>query len=271
MCSGMQMPDPAPDNQLLIARAIQLGERIDLKGLERPDQFSLHPLAFPTAGGGTVVLFRFGAAVFIGLNPVEEEDVIRGLGERIVEPLPERESETATLLFRETEGEQPTPNGTIELKNRAPERLLLVAEALAISVDLAYDERRIAKAFDRVERIASSLQHRRLLAGRPSDLMAQIGEALLIQQRLAGRVEMADRPEVLWDHPHLERLWIRLADEYDLAPRARAIGQKLEVIRDTADTMADLLSTRTSHRLEWYIIALIALEIVLGLYDRFLK
>ena len=64
---------------------------------------------------------------------------------------------------------------------------------------------------------------------------------------------------------------MKLADEYDLAPRARAIGQKLEVIRETADTMGDLLSTRTSHRLEWYIIALIAVEILLSVYDRFLK
>jgi uncharacterized Rmd1/YagE family protein len=30
-------------------------------------------------------------------------------------------------------------------------------------------------------------------------------------------------------------------------------------------------ATRTSHRLEWYIILLIAIEIGLGLYDRFLK
>ena len=43
------------------------------------------------------------------------------------------------------------------------------------------------------------------------------------------------------------------------------------MIRGTADTITDLMATRTSHRLEWYIIALIGLEIVLGLYDRFLK
>ena len=55
----------------LIARALQVAERIDLKGLERHDQFSSSPLAFRTAGGGTVVLFRFGAAVFIGMNPLE--------------------------------------------------------------------------------------------------------------------------------------------------------------------------------------------------------
>jgi uncharacterized Rmd1/YagE family protein len=252
-------------------RAMQLAERIELKGLERGDQFSNNPLAFPAGTGGTVALFRFGAAVFFGMNPVEEEEVIRGLGGRLIEPPGERETETAAILVRTGTDDQVSASGTIELRNAAPERLLLVAEAMAVSVALAHDERRIGEAFDRVEPIASSLKHRRLLAGSQSDLMAQIGEALLIQQRLAGRVEMADRPDVLWDHPELERLWAKLADEYDLAPRARAIGQKLEVIRETAGTMGELLSTRTSHRLEWYIIALIAFEIVLSLYDRVFK
>jgi len=43
------------------------------------------------------------------------------------------------------------------------------------------------------------------------------------------------------------------------------------VIRGTADTIVDLMATRTSHRLEWYIIVLIGLEIGLSLYDIFLK
>jgi len=88
---------------------------------------------------------------------------------------------------------------------------------------------------------------------------------------LAGRVGVDDKPDVLWDHPALERFWAKLVDEYDLAQRARAIERKLIVIRETADTLTDLISTRTSHRLEIYIIALIALEIVIGFYDRFIK
>jgi uncharacterized Rmd1/YagE family protein len=250
---------------------MQLAERIELKGLERGDQFSSNPVAFLAGGGGTVALFRFGAAVFLGLNPIEEEEVIKGLRDRLAEPLAERETETVTILVRQGTEDHLTSSGNIEIKNDAPERLLLIAEALAVSVTLAYDERRIGEAFDRVEPVASSLKQGRLLRGSQADLMAQIGEALLIQQRLAGRVEMADRPDVLWDHPELERLWVKLADDYDLAPRARAIGQKLEVIRETADTMGDLLSTRTGHRLEWYIIVLIAFEILLSLYDRFFK
>ena len=133
---------------------------------------------------------------------------------------------------------------------------------------LAHDERRIASSFDRIEKIASGLKSGTLGVGSRGSLLEHIGEALLIRQRLAGRVDMADRPDVLWDNPSLERLWVRLADEFDLAPRARAIGQKLDVIRDTAETMGDMLATRTSHRLEWYIIILIAIEILLGLADR---
>ena len=63
----------------------------------------------------------------------------------------------------------------------------------------------------------------------------------------------------------------RLVDEYDLTQRGLAISRKLDVIRGTADTLTDLFATRTSHRLEWYIIALIGIEIGLSLYDRFWK
>jgi uncharacterized Rmd1/YagE family protein len=250
-------------------RALQLGERIDLKGLEREDTFSTNPLAFRTQAGGTAVLFKSGAAVFISMTPVEEDDLVRSLSARIAEPLAERESESARLVIKPGEDELIGATGALQLKSADPDRLLLVAQALAMSVSLAYDERRIAQAFDRIGPIAASLQQRRLPPGPRADLLAQIGDALAIQQRLAGRVDLDDKPDVLWDHPGLERFWAKLVDEYDLTARSRVVARKLDVIRETAETITDLMATRTSHRLEIYIIALIALEIVLGLYDRF--
>jgi uncharacterized Rmd1/YagE family protein len=119
--------------------------------------------------------------------------------------LQERETETVQVVFKVDGDDQPLANGTISLKSNAPERLLLLAEALATSVAFAYHERRISQAFDRVVPIASSLKQRKLLGGSQGNLVEQIGEALLIQQRLAGRVELADRPDVLWDHQELER------------------------------------------------------------------
>ena len=252
-------------------RALQLGERIDTKGLEREDAFASVPLAFRTSGDGMAVLFKSGAAVFINMTPVEEEGLIRSLAPRILAPLAERETETARLVVKPNEDELLSTSGALQIKSADTDRLLLVAEALAMSVVLAYDERRIAAAFDRIDGIAQALKEGQLPRSPQGTLLEQIGQALALQQRLAGRVDLDEKPDVLWDHPELERFWARLVDEYDLPQRGRAIARKLEVIRGTADTLTDLMATRTSHRLEWYIIALIGLEIGLSLYDIFSK
>lgn len=249
-------------------RALQLGDRIDLKGLEREDAFSNNPLAFNTASGATAVLFKSGAVVFINMNPIEEEELIRSLAGRVSGPTAQRESETARYLVKAGEDEIITAAGVIQVKAADPDHMLLIAEALATSVALALDERRITAAFERVTPVAESLKNRRLPPGPRAALWEQIGEALLIQQRLAGRVDLDDKPDVLWDHPELERFWAKLVDEYDLQSRSRAIGRKLEVLRETSDTITDLVATRTSHRLEWYIIVLIAIDIVVSLYAK---
>jgi len=260
----------SPSATSVTARALQLGERLDLKGLDRTDVFSLTPLGFRTASGGSAVLFRSGAAVFIGLNPVEEEEIVRGLGARIITPLGEREIESVELNFN-SEEDSVAANGAVLLKADDPARLLVIAEVLAGAVSLSLDERRVGSAFVRVATVAEELKAGRLSTGSQREILGEIGEALSIQSRLAGRIGLDEKPDVLWEHPELERLWMKLAEEFDLKSRANAIAQKLAVIRDSADTLSGLLATRTSHRLEWYIIALIALEIVLGLYDRFWK
>jgi len=259
------------DAKEISVRALQLGERIEVKGLEREDAVSSVPLAFRTSGDGMVVLFKSGAAVFINMTPVEEEELIRSLGARIVAPIEDRETENAHLIVKPDEDEAVSTSRALQIKSADRDRLLLVAEALAMSVALAYDERRIAVTFDRIDTVARTLQEQRLPPSPRGTLLEQIGEALTLQQRLARRVDLDEKPDLLWDHPELERFWARLVDEYDLPQRGRAIARKLEVIRGTADTITDLMATRTSHRLEWYIIVLIAIEIVLSLYDIFWK
>jgi uncharacterized Rmd1/YagE family protein len=265
------MSSPATRSSTTTVRALQLGENLDLKGLEHDRTFSTNPLAYTTPGGGSVVLFKTGAIALFGINPAEEDALIEDLGARILGPLDLRELESADIVARASEDELAVSTGALRVKTLDQNRLLLIAEALAVSVALAYDERRIARAFERIEPVASSLIRRNLPRGTQSDMLNQIGEALLIQQRLADRADLDEKPDVLWDHPELERFWAKLVDEYDLPARARAIEQKLVAIRATADTITDLLATRTSHRLEWYIIALITLEIALSLYDRWFK
>ena len=218
------------------------------------------------------MLFKFGAVVFFNMTPIEEEGLVRGLEDRAFKGR-SRSAKSRPYLSSPAPDEEGllSKSGAIQLKSTDQNRLLLVGEALAVSVALAYDERRIAAAFDKIEPLAATLIKGRLPPGPKSAMLEQIGEALLIQKRLASRVDLDEKPDVLWDHPELERLWAKLVDEYDLPSRARAVERKLAVIRETADMVTDLIATRTGHRLEILVIGLIAIEIGLALFDRIFK
>jgi uncharacterized Rmd1/YagE family protein len=78
-------------------RALLLGDRIDTAGLERRDVISTTPLAFRIEGGAFLVLFRYGVAVLFGMSPVQEDEIIRSLNERIIGRFAQREEELAQI------------------------------------------------------------------------------------------------------------------------------------------------------------------------------
>jgi uncharacterized Rmd1/YagE family protein len=99
----------------------------------------------------------------------------------------------------------------------------------------------------------------------------QIGDSLLTQHRMVGRVAVEDKPDILWDWPELERFYARLADEYELLERGQAVDRKLALVGDTIRTLLELVQDQRTVRLEWYIIILIAIEILLSLYEMFVR
>ena len=58
-----------------------------------------------------------------------------------------------------------------------------------------------------------------------------------------------------------------LEDEFEIHERLAALDRKLELIARTERTLVDLISTKHSLRVEWYIVGLIVFEIVLTLYE----
>ena len=98
-------------------------------------------------------------------------------------------------------------------------------------------------------------------------MLKLLGEALLVQHRVSGRVAVSEKPDVLWDRPDLERLYARLEDEYELSERVDTLNRKLAVIAETATTLADIIDTKRSLRLEIIVVVLIAFEIVVAFYD----
>ncbi len=219
----------------LTARALIVGERIDTVGLERPDTISLLPLAFRVGSQGLVALFRFGVAVMVGLTPLEEEDTLARLQTRVSGERAKGDDETAVLEVSPIGDEQKSSSGPIQVKDLSPQRFLVVADALAKTVALARDEREVNRVFDVIEPFAAQLAATGRTPFRRRAMLRLIGQALLVQHRVSGRVAVEEKPDVLWDRPDLERLYARLEDEYELqGARRRAQAQARRDRRDRA-------------------------------------
>ena len=255
---------PITREHRITVRALLLGDRIETAGLERSDVLSTLPLAFRAGANGIVALFRYGVAVLVDMSPLEEDEVIRRLDGRIVGSINPREEEIVHIEIAPDKDEQLTPLGIIVLKALTIEHTLLIADALATSVVLAHDEKNVATVFDVIQPIAQELaQHGRTPGGRRA-ILKHIGNALLVQHRVSGLVAVAEKPDVLWERPALERFYARLEDEYELKERADVLTRKLTVISDSAKAFADIIDTERSLRLELIIVVLIVVEIVIG-------
>jgi len=257
-----------PPLDRVAAHALNVGDRINTSGFEK-DALSAVPLALRAGSSGIAVLFRYGAVVFLNMNAEEESAFLERLGPRIGGRLTVPEEESATVELLGEAEDQVASGGPIHVRDMSIARLLVVSDVLAKSVVLAHDEREVAKVFETIEPFVRELASSGKFFRNRRGLLRLIGEALLVQHNVSGRVAITDKPDALWDRPDLERLYARLEDEYELIGRVETLNRKLAVVAETADTLADIIDTRRSLRLEVIVVLLIAVEIVIGISQIF--
>jgi uncharacterized Rmd1/YagE family protein len=256
--------------EAVAARACIVGERIALKAMEGIDPLATNPLVIRAGATGCAVLLRYGVVVTFDLSAAEESELLKTLQPHIRDPFPAKNSEELQIAFRAKVKER-IEGGILWLQECSAERLQIVAEALGKSVVLDYYETEISLLFERIKPFTTAIQGKSPRPPKERELLSYIGGTLLIQQKMLGIVEVGERPDPIWDYPELDRLYLRLEDEYELRERLVALEQKLSLIAKTVETSLGILQRDSSHRVEWYIVILIVVEIVLSIYDLWLR
>ncbi|MDJ0705973.1 MAG: RMD1 family protein [Leptolyngbyaceae cyanobacterium MO_188.B28] len=259
-----------PNHEQVQVHALFFGQSLNLAPFANTHSLAQSPLMVEAGEKGCAVLFNYGAVVVFGLPPVAEVKFLNDLKTLTQESFSQPETEQV-LLRLDADSLGKVENGMILLPEFDIPSLQIVADVLAKSVVLAHYEEGAAAVFDRIEPFAASLQ--RLTWGRREgrELLKQIGSSLLIQHKMMGRVEIVDKPDLLWDCPELDRLYLRLEDEYEIRERHLALERKLDLVSRTAQTALELQQQNTGLRLEWYVVILIVAEVLLSLYQIFFK
>lgn len=266
-------PLGADSQQRQSARALRLGRRLKLAGLDaadpnRAEAITTSPLLLRLGGGGFAALLPYGTVVLIGVSQSEEAAFLRELGDRVEGRLDAPVVVTSVIEIGTSEK---ISADMIRVRDLSPPRLVAIADALAKNVALAFEEEEVRKMLEALEPFASDLASSGRLPWKRRRMLRTVGHALLIHHRLLERVEVEERPELLPNGDEIRRLHERLSDAYQFRKRATSLSRKLDAVEVMTTALTELIDAQRGIRLETMIVLLIILEISVYLYDLFLR
>ncbi|MFH1342164.1 MAG: RMD1 family protein [Pseudomonadota bacterium] len=266
-------PLGATSAQRLVARALRLGRRLRLAGLEagdfhRSEVITSSPLVLRLGGGGFAAMVPFGTVVLIGVSKGEEEAFLQALGDRVESRLDAPVIVASEIRIGTSEG---IAGDIITVPSLSPPRLVAIVDALAKNVALAFEEEEVRKLIEVLEPFASDLASSGRLPWKRRQMLRTVGHSLLIHHRLLERVEVEERPELLPGDGDVGRLHERLAEAYHFKKRAKALSRRLDAIEVMMAALTELIDAQRGIRLETMIVLLIIFEISVYLYELFLS
>jgi len=247
--------------------AFAAAEKIKTKEINVGERCSYLPYCVKLGENQWAVIYKFGGVVCFGLNDLETKELFDEITPAFVEPLSNIESET--LLLEIGSENDRLEDDSLFLKELDIEHVLMIADIMGKCVMLSRYEYDITNVFTKIEPLAAKMVNGKIkFSGK--ELLKQTGAVILIKQKMVGGVEVREKPEVLWENPELEKIYLKLEDEYEIIERSLALDKKLELINDSTNSQLELLHNKHSLRVEWYIVILIVVEICLTLYEMFI-
>jgi len=265
-------------------RAYWLGNEIGLDalakhfGLSRRSKWEdlLHLDAANLAGvlkepeGKSVDLFPFGCVVTWGLAHHEVADLVaylRKVQPRLQDP---HELFQDDLLLQIGADRLEIRDDRVAVPVLEGWMAGILSTVLSKSVALERVEHEIERLLDEAEPVVQELSRGRVS---PSDrkVSSLAGQIMSFRLDTVSYIQLLDKPDATWDNPAAEDFYGRLSQLFELQERYDKIQAKSAVLMDLTGVVTNYAHHHHSARLEWMIILLIVFEILLSLYEMFVR
>ncbi|ORZ37302.1 hypothetical protein BCR44DRAFT_1043563 [Catenaria anguillulae PL171] len=151
---------------------------------------------------------------------------------------------------------------------------LAFSHGLSRSAKIAVLESLLDRYLNSTRHIPHVLAQGHALAMSRTQILQKIGELLSVRALLnlsgsphGSGESLLDTPEFYWSKPQLEEYYTKVTRWLDVKPRISLLNQKLDYAGEFANVLRGHLSEQHSLKLEWFIIILIAIEVVFGLVE----
>jgi uncharacterized Rmd1/YagE family protein len=155
----------------------------------------------------------------------------------------------------------------IGIMGKEPLELLALSHGLAQSSKLEEFEEYAAQTIEENAQIPRSIAETGRTRLSRKTLARMRGRLFLAQSDINLNYPLLDTPEFFWEYPELEGLYNLTARYLDVHSRIEVLNRKLAIIHALFGMLADELKHEHSSLLEWIIIWLIAIEIVIFVFE----
>lgn len=155
----------------------------------------------------------------------------------------------------------------IKLESDDPSIKLAISYGLAQSIKLEAFEEAIKDAIKKNSYLPEEIASRGTISLTRRAIFKRMGEIFIARSSININVEYLDAPEFFWRNPNLEPFYIMTKKYLDIPSRVMALNQKLDILQELLDILNSQVQHRHSSLLESIIILLIAVEIIISLFQ----
>ncbi len=219
---------------------------------------------------GDIFFFNHGCFVCWGFKKHFEDKLLETVKEFSIHPL--LHIETDHFFYRY--GEETSLDtherlrlDMITLDSEDSKIKLALSYGLAQSIKLEAFEEVIKEAIKKNSHLPEEIATRGVISLSRRAIFKRIGEIFIVRSSININIEYLDAPEFFWRNPSLEMYYIMTKKFLDIPSRVMALNQKLDVLQELLHILNSQVQHRHSSLLESIIILLIAVEIIISLFQ----
>ncbi|KZT10261.1 DUF155-domain-containing protein [Laetiporus sulphureus 93-53] len=212
-----------------------------------------------------IFMFKYGTVVLWGMTEAQEKRFLSSIKRFEVDKLPPQEVEMEDLNYYYANYSR-IYNDVITLRvGSSYMTKLSLSHALSQSVKISLFEELISSTIEETKGIPEIISATGKIGMPHKDIMRKIGELFLLRSNINSVGSVLDSPEVFWTYPDLQPLYDAARDYLEIPQRIDLLNTRVEVLQDMLQLLKETVNSRHAERLEQIVIALIVVEIVLGI------
>ncbi|KAJ7770502.1 hypothetical protein B0H16DRAFT_1515674 [Mycena metata] len=218
-----------------------------------------------TTAEAEIFLFEYGTVVIWGMTEPQERRFLSSIKRFEIEKLAPDEVEMEDLNFYYANYSR-IYNDVITLrKGSSYMTKLSLSHAISQSVKISLFEELISSTIEETRDIPEIIATTGKVGMPHKEIMQKIGQLFLLRTNINTVGSVLDSPEVFWSFPDLQPLYDAARSYLEIPQRINLLNTRVEVLQDLLQLLKESVSSKHAERLEQIVIALIAIEIVLGI------